>query len=45
MLIDDYTLTAVLGKGTFGDVFLTKKNNSNLTFATKRMEREFAEHP
>ena len=45
MMLDDYLLTKLLGKGTFGDVFLTTKKNSNLSFATKRMERDLAEHP
>ena len=44
-MLDDYLLTKLLGKGTFGDVFLTTKKNSNLSFATKRMERDLAEHP
>ena len=45
MLLDDYTLTELLGMGTFGDVFLTTKKDSNLSFATKRMDRSLAENP
>ena len=45
MLLENYTLTKLLGKGTFGDVYLTTKKNSNLLYATKRMDRELAEHP
>ena len=45
MKLEDYSLTKLLGKGTFGDVFLTTKKNSNLSYATKRMDRELAEHP
>ena len=45
MMLDDYLLTKLLGKGTFGEVFLTTKKNSNLSYATKRMERDLAEHP
>ena len=45
MQLDEYTLTKVLGKGTFGDVLLTKKKGSNLLYATKRIDRELAEHP
>ena len=45
MLLENYTLTKLLGKGTFGDVYLTTKKNSNLSYATKRMDRELAEHP
>ena len=44
-MLDDYLLTKLLGKGTFGEVFLTTKKNSNLSYATKRMERDLAEHP
>ena len=39
MMLEDYTLTSLLGKGTFGDVFLTTKKDSNLQYATKRMDR------
>ena len=45
MQLDDYTLTKVLGRGTFGDVLLTKKKGSNKLYATKRIDRELAEHP
>ena len=45
MQLDEYTLTKVLGKGTFGDVLLTKKKGSNKSYATKRINRELAEHP
>ena len=45
MLLDDYTLTQPLGRGTFGDVFLTSKKNSTTLYATKRMDRALAEHP
>ena len=45
MLLDDYTLTQPLGRGTFGDVFLTSKKNSTTLYATKRMDIALAEHP
>ena len=45
MLLEDYQLTQLLGRGNFGDVFLTTKKNSNISYATKRMDRELAEHP
>ena len=45
MLLENYTLTKLLGKGSFGDVYLTTKKNSNLSYATKRMDRDLAEHP
>ena len=44
-MLDDYKLTQLLGKGTFGEVYLTSKKNSNSLFATKRMDRDLAEHP
>ena len=44
-MLDDFKLTQLLGKGTFGEVYLTSKKNSNSLFATKRMDRDLAEHP
>ena len=41
MLLDDYILTQFIGKGTFGEVYLTKKKNSDLLFATKMMSKDF----
>ena len=43
--LDDYLLEKFLGKGTFGEVYLTKKSNTNLIFATKRMEKALVEDP
>ena len=37
MQLDEYTLNDFLGKGTFGEVYLTKKKNSDFLYATKRM--------
>ena len=45
MLLDDYTLTKFLGKGTFGEVYLTTKKGSDCLYATKRMNLEFVEDP
>ena len=45
MQLDEYTLNEFLGKGTFGEVYLTKKKNSDFLFATKRMSKDFVEDP
>ena len=45
MLLDDYFLSQFIGKGTFGEVYLTKKKNTNALFATKRMSKEYVEDP
>ena len=39
MLVDNLVLTKSLGKGSFGEVFLTKKVNGKELYATKRMDR------
>ena len=41
--LDEYLLIKFLGKGTFGEVYLTKKENSNNYFATKRIEKQLVE--
>ena len=43
--IDDLTLLKCLGKGSFGEVFLTTKEGSNELFATKKMDKEYADSP
>ena len=35
--IEDITLLKFLGKGTFGEVYLSKKKGRNEYFATKRL--------
>ena len=45
MLLDNYTLTKFIGKGTFGEVYLTKKQGSDFLYATKRMSVKFVEDP
>ena len=42
--LDEYTLNQILGKGTFGEVYLTQKDNdlSNY-YATKKMKKEMVE--
>ena len=43
MFLDDYSLDKSLGKGAFGEVFLTTKKGTKEIFATKKIERELAE--
>ena len=45
MQVDNLILTKSLGKGSFGEVFLTTKNGSNEKYATKRLDRAFSEKP
>ena len=44
-MIDDLTLLKCLGKGTYGEVFLTKKEGKNELLATKKMDRKIADQP
>ena len=39
MQVDDLILTKSLGKGAFGEVFLTTKQGSKEYYATKRLDR------
>ena len=43
--IDQYTLIRFLGKGTFGEVYLTQKEGSTNYYATKRMEKKMVDDP
>jgi serine/threonine protein kinase len=45
MIIDDITLYKLLGKGTFGEVFLTSKQGSKKKFATKRINKKYESNP
>ena len=41
--LDDLLLIKSIGKGNFAEVFLTQKQNTNLLYATKKMERSRVE--
>ena len=43
MILDDYSLDENLGKGAFGEVFLTTKKGTDKLFATKKIARELVE--
>ena len=43
--IGDITLLNVLGKGSFGTVFLSRKDGQNCYFATKQIDRAMADKP
>ena len=45
MMVDNYILTNIIGKGTFGEVYLTKKNGSDFLYATKKMSVKMIEDP
>jgi serine/threonine protein kinase len=41
--IEPYLLEKVIGNGSFGQVYYTSKKNSDLKFATKKIERSKVE--
>ena len=45
ILVDNYSLTKIIGKGSYGKVYYTTKKGSNIPYATKRMKRETVEDP
>ena len=45
VMIDDLTLLKLLGKGSYGEVFLTSKQGRSELFATKKMDRKYADQP
>ena len=45
MLVEDLTLNKCLGKGAFGEVYLTSKQGSKEKYATKKIDKKFASNP
>jgi len=46
MLVDDLTLIKTLGKGAFGEVFLTSKQGTSTKYATKKLDKtKYMNHP
>ena len=45
MLVGDLTLTKCLGKGAFGEVYLTSKQGSKEKYATKKIDKKYAANP
>ena len=45
IIVDDLTLIKLLDKGSFGEVYLTKKKGRSEFFATKKIDRKVADRP
>ena len=45
MLIDQYTLEKSLGKGAYGEVYLTTIKGDSKLIATKKLDKDFCENP
>ena len=45
MLVGDLTLLKCLGKGAFGEVYLTSKQGSKQKYATKKIDKKFTQNP
>ena len=43
MLIDNYVLEKCIGKGAFGEVYITSKKGESKKYATKKLDREYIE--
>ena len=40
MIVDDLTMVKCIGKGPIGEVYLTKKKDTNIKYATKRIDKK-----
>ena len=43
--VDNYNFIKLIGKGNFGEVYLSQKNGSQELYATKKMARSVYERP
>ena len=45
MIVDDLTLIKLLGKGSFGEVYLSTKKGFKQYFATKKIDKKWFDDP
>ena len=45
MIVDQYTLEKSLGKGAYGEVYLTTVKGDSKLIATKKLDKDFCENP
>ena len=44
MIVDQYTLEKSLGKGAYGEVYLTTVKGDSKLIATKKLDKDFCEN-